>query len=172
MLPLLIMNLAVEVDLSNHWSFHLPVYFCPTDWFSRTAKFRCLGVQPELRYWFRPEDGWFMGAHAGTALYNLAVNNGQYRMQDHDGSTPLWGGGLSVGYRTRLGSDPDSRWLLEFALGAGAYDMCYDLFDNVPNGKLMQSGLRKTYFGLDNASVSLVYRFNLKKYTTLERYSR
>ena len=34
MLPLLIMNLAVEVDLSNHWSFHLPVYFCPTDWFS------------------------------------------------------------------------------------------------------------------------------------------
>ena len=169
-LPLLILNAAVEVDLSNHLSFHMPVYFCPFDWFSPTTKFRCLGVQPEFRYWFRPEDGWFMGAHGGVSLYNLAVSSGEYRMQDHDGTTPLIGGGLSVGYRTRLGRDPFSPWLLEFSLGAGAYDMHYDLFDNVPNGKMMFSDRQKTYFGIDNVSVSLVYKFNLKKYTTRERY--
>lgn len=157
---LLISNIAVEVDLADHWSVNLPVYYSALNYFTPTIKFRTLATQPEVRYW--PNEyrlGFFAGAHFGYAQYNIAVN-GDMRYQDHDGEAPALGGGISAGYRMPISKD--YRWFMEFSLGAGVYDLYYDTFYNVHNGQLIDTH-RKTYWGIDNAAINISYRFNLKR---------
>ena len=159
-----IANAAVEIDLGKHWSFNLPVYYSAWDYFKTTIKFRTLAVQPEFRYWFKPEnEGWFVGAHFGYASYNIALD-GDYRYQDHDRETPAMGGGLAFGYRTHISKN--KRWKMEFTLGGGYYPLQYDKFHNTPNvkdGLMVESCIEKNYRGLDQASVSFLYTFDLKK---------
>lgn len=160
---LAITNAAVEIDLCKHWSFNLPVYYSAWDYFSETIKFRTLAVQPEIRYWFSEKnlcnDGWYLGAHFGLAYYNIATD-GEYRTQDHDGTSPALGGGLAVGYRMPISKD--NRWKMEFSIGAGAYSLHYDKFRNYKNGLLVDTE-KKTYIGIDQASVSFSYTFDLKR---------
>lgn len=121
-------------------------------------------VQPEFRYWFKPEnEGWFMGAHFGYGYYNIALD-GDYRYQDHNRETPGIGGGIAIGYRTHLSKN--KRWKMEFAVGGGVYDLCYDKFYNTEvtkNGLMVESKVKKTYYGLDQAALSICYSFDLKK---------
>lgn len=157
---MLIGNAAVEADICQHFSFTLPVYYSALNYFTRTLKFRTFAIQPELRYWFSPENnGWFVGAHFGLAYYNYAVK-GDWRIQDHNRETPAIGGGVSGGYRMPLGKK--NRWHLEFTLGAGVYPVHYDKFHNERNGLLYETK-KKTFVGVDNAAVTLAYRFDLKK---------
>ncbi len=162
-LGLAIANAAFEIDICKHWSFHLPVYYSAWDYFSETIKFRTLAVQPEIRYWFSEKnlcnDGWFVGAHFGLAYYNIATD-GEYRTQDHDGTSPALGGGLAVGYRMPISKN--NRWKMEFSIGAGAYKLHHDKFRNYHNGLLVNTE-KKTYIGIDQASVSFSYTFNLKR---------
>jgi len=162
-LGLAIANAAVEIDLCKHWSFNLPVYYSAWDYFSETIKFRTLAVQPEIRYWFSEKnmrnDGWYLGAHFGLAYYNIATN-GEYRTQDHDGTSPALGGGLAVGYRMPISKN--NRWKMEFSIGAGAYKLHHDKFRNYHNGLLVYTE-KKTYIGIDQASVSFSYTFDLKR---------
>ena len=72
----------------------------------------------------------------------------------------MLGGGQSVGYRCAVSKS--RHWSAELILGAGVYDLHYDIFYNVPNGKLIDTQ-RKTYFGIDNAAVNISYRFDLKR---------
>ncbi|MCH5306455.1 MAG: DUF3575 domain-containing protein [Prevotella sp.] len=163
-LGLLIANLAVEVDLAPHWSFTLPLYYSAIDYFKSTVKFRMLGCQPEFRYWFSPttNDGFFAGAHLGVSYYNFAFD-GPYRYQDHNGTTPTVGGGLSFGYRTLLGKS--QRWRLEFTAGAGVYPLYYDRFHNTPDVRdgMLVDNHRKTFVGLDQAAVTLAYSFDIRR---------
>ena len=155
-----IANMAVEVDICKHLSFTLPVYYSAWDYFKPTLKFRTLCAQPEFRYWFNQHnEGWFLGAHFGYAFYNFALD-GEYRYQDHNRETPSMGGGLAVGYRTHLSKN--KRWKMEFSVGGGVYDSHYDKFRNEENG-LLVSTEKKTWYGVDQAAISLVYSFNLKK---------
>ena len=158
-----IANAAVEVDLAKHLSFTLPVYYSAWDYFKSTIKFRTLAVQPEVRYWFNPDnDGWFLGAHFGAGFYNFALD-GEWRYQDHDRETPSMGGGISAGYRTHLSKN--KRWKIEFALGGGVYDSHYDKFSNtsdVQNG-LLVGDYQKIWYGIDQMSVSIAYTFDLNK---------
>lgn len=157
---LLMVNLAAEVDLCEHLSFALPIYYSGTDYFKPTLKFRIFGFQPDLRCWLRPSnEGWFAGAHFGLAWYNFAFD-GSIRYQDHVRNTPASGGGVSVGYRMPIGQN--NRWKIEFAVGAGAYRLHYDTFVNEPNGKLTGSA-KKTYIGLDQVAISFAYTFDMKK---------
>ncbi|MBQ8773476.1 MAG: DUF3575 domain-containing protein [Muribaculaceae bacterium] len=160
---LLIGNAALEVDLAEQWSVTLPVYYSACNYFTQDIKFRTLAIQPEVRYWLRPaavgNDGWFVGAHASVASYNLAVNGG-YRVQDHNQNTPAIGGGLSIGYRMPLCAN--NRWHVEFSLGAGVYALKYDKYVNEYNGRLIDT-TKKTYIGLDNAAVTFSYAFDLGK---------
>lgn len=150
---LLVANAAVEVGLSSHLSFHLPVYYSSWDWFTAGTKFRTLAFQPELRYNFRPTGGFFIGAHFTAAWFNLALG-GDYRYQDRNGDTPALGGGISAGYRLPLGHH--GRWGMELAIGAGACKVHYDRFYNEPNGAFAGRHSR-TYIGVDNASISFTY---------------
>lgn len=155
-----ISNIAAEVDVCKHWSFCLPVYYSAWDYFSSTLKFRTLALQPEVRYWFADRnDGWFAGAHFGLAWYNIATN-GTYRTQDHNGTSPAPGGGLAVGYRMPISRN--KRWRMEFSIGAGAYRLHHDKFRNYRDGLLVYSE-KKTYIGIDQASLSFAYAFDLKR---------
>lgn len=158
-----ISNVALEVDIIEHLSFNLPIYYSAWDYFKTTIKFRTLAIQPEVRFWQTPNnDGFFGGAHFGMAYYNLAVD-GDYRFQDHNRNTPALGGGLSAGYRWQLGSN--EHWQMEFSIGAGVYSIHYDKFHNTKptdNGYLVKD-VKKTYWGLDQLSLSVSYSIDLKK---------
>lgn len=157
---LAVSNVAAEIDLVKHWSFTLPIYWSSWDYFKRTLKFRTFTIQPEVRYWFAEDNaGWFVGAHMGLGWFNNATD-GTYRTQDHNGSSPALGGGVAAGYRMPICRN--GRWMLEFSLGAGVYSAHYDRFVNEPNGQLVDTH-KKTWFGIDQAAVSVVYRFNLNK---------
>ena len=153
-------NLAAEVDLREHLSFALPIYYSGMNYFTYNLKFRIFSFQPELRAWLSGRnDGVFFGAHLGVAWYDFAFR-GKYRYQDHDRHTPAVGGGVSVGYRMPISKN--NRWKVEFTIGGGAYRLHYDTFINEPNGK--QAGVfRKTYIGLDQAAVSFADTFDIKK---------
>ena len=161
-LGLAIANAAVEIDLAKHWSFTFPVFYSAWNYFKPTIKFRTNAVQPEFRYWFSEgNDGFFAGAHFGIAFYNFAFG-GDYRYQDYNRETPSIGGGLSVGYRLPISSN--NRWCVEFSLGAGGYSSHYDKFHNTTNTKdgLIIETVRKPYWGVDQAAVSVSYSFDLK----------
>ena len=57
----------------------------------------------------------------------------------------------------------NSRWGLDFTIGAGVYDSKYDVFHNVENGAYYQTSVRKAWVGVDNASVAVTYLFDFKK---------
>ncbi len=159
-LGLAISNAAVEIDLSKHLSFNLPVYYSAWNYFTSAVKFRTFAVQPGIRCWFSDRnDAWFAEAHFGLAYYNIAVGSG-YRIQDHDGKSPALGGGLALGYRLPISRN--NRWKMEFSVGAGAYVLHYDRYRNYYNG-LLVSTEKGTYIGLDQAEVSFSYSFLLNK---------
>ena len=154
------MNVAAEINIAENWSINLPFYYSGTNYFTKTLKFRCAVLQPEVRYDIPQLRGLYTGAHLGVGWFNFALG-GVYRIQDAGGKRPAWGGGLSVGYKMAFKSNP--RWGMEFALGAGIYDAKYDKFYNEPNGPYAEKGIHKTFIGIDNAAVSLTYNFDLKK---------
>lgn len=162
-LGLAIANVGAEIDFAKHWSFTLPICYSAWNYFRSTIKFRTFSIQPEFRYWLsQKNDGFFAGAHFGLTYYNFAFN-GDYRYQDHDGTTPAIGGGLSVGYRMPISKN--NRWRMEFSLGAGVYPLHYDVFHNTKKTKdgLMTETIKKTYWGIDQAAISFMYTFDLKK---------
>lgn len=159
----LMANIAADVDIAEHVSFTLPIYYSALNYFTSTIKFRTFAFQPEIRYWLKRENnGFFAGAHFGYASYNIALN-GDYRYQDHNGTSPLLGGGISVGYRIPLSKH--NRWNIEFVIGAGAYRMHYDKFYNTPNPKdgMLVESVKRTYWGIDNVAINISYRFDLIK---------
>ena len=154
-------NIAAEVDFAPHWSVAIPFYYSGGfDYFKETLKFRGIVVQPEVRYYTRLNEGFFIGAHAGLGWYNFALD-GEYRIQDHRGRRPAIGGGLGIGYKVPFKKHP--HWGMEFSVGAGIYDVKYDIFYNEPNGAYAEYGIHDTFIGVDNAAISFTYRFPLKK---------
>lgn len=154
------MNVAAEIDLARHWSVSLPVYYSGFNYFKRSLKFRTLAIQPQVRWWpALQNDGFFLGAHLGMAYFNYA-KDGDFRYQDHDANTPALGGGIGIGYRWNVGKS--GRWAFEASIGAGVYHLDYDIFKNCTDG-LLTGRERRTFVGIDNAALSVVYRFELSK---------
>lgn len=152
-------NIAAEIGITEHLSFSLPFYYSGIDYFKSTLKFRTCTLQPELRYNFAKVKGLYAGAHIGIGWYNVALD-GEFRYQDAGGKRPAWGGGLGIGYRMPFKKSPN--WGLEFAIGAGVYDAVYDIFYNEHNGPYYRTNVRKTWVGIDNASIAVTYRFDIK----------
>ena len=149
--------------MGNYLSFSLPISYSAVNYFKPTLKFRNFSVQPELRVWpMKNDDGLFVGAHMGFAYYNFAFDS-DWRYQDHDGTSPTIGGGLSLGYRLPISANKN--WKLEFAVGAGIYPLYYDVFYNLANvkeGKLHETR-NGSYIGLDNVTIGISYRIPYKK---------
>ena len=152
-------NLALEFEIGRHLSFSLPFYYSGADWFKTQNKFRVMGTQPELRFWFRDDfSGPFLAAHGTFGYYNIALASGEYRFQDRDGKTPAYGAGGNVGWKFRLDRKRADRWGLELVVGGGWLHLDYDRFYNEENGRLADSVV-KDYYGIDNASIAITYRF-------------
>lgn len=148
-----IMNLAADVQVSEHFSVELPVLWCPWHVSSKHAV-KTFTIQPEGRYWLaRPGEGHFFGVHAHIGWFNVKWNRDRYQ----DTSRPLLGAGISYGYLLPLGE----HWAGEFTLGAGYANMKYDTYYNIGNGARIDTRT-KNYWGITRVGISVVYRFNLK----------
>ena len=154
--PLLVSNVAVEMEMGPHMSVSLPFYYSALNWFSDARKFRVIGTQPELRWWFRDPafQGPFVAVHGTLGGYNIALG-GDFRYQDRDQNRPTYGGGVNVGWKLPVGKS--GHWGLEFTLGAGYLHLDYDRFVNGKDGAWMDSQV-KNWFGPDNVAVTLAYR--------------
>ena len=151
-------NLALEFEMGRHASLSIPVYYSASDWFRVHNKFRVIGTQPELRLWFRDNfSGPFFALHGTAGFYNIALETREFRIQDRDGRTPAYGGGINFGWKFRLDRKRADRWGLELSFGAGYLRLDYDLFYNVENGRYSSSAV-KDYFGPDHAAFTLTYR--------------
>ena len=148
-----IMNLAADVQVSEHFSVELPVLWCPWHVSSKHAV-KTFTIQPEGRYWLaRPGKGHFFGVHAHIGWFNVKWNRDRYQ----DTSRPLLGAGISYGYLLPLGE----HWAGEFTLGAGYANMKYNTYYNIGNGARIDTRTRN-YWGITRVGISVVYRFNLK----------
>lgn len=148
-----ILNLAADVQVSEHISVELPILWCP--WYvSDKHAVKTFTIQPEGRYWLaRPGEGHFFGVHAHIGWFNVKWNRDRYQ----DTSRPLLGAGISYGYLLPLGE----HWAGEFTLGAGYANMKYDTYYNIGNGARIDTRT-KNYWGITRVGISVVYRFNLK----------
>ena len=157
--PLLIPSIGYEYRPFPRISGSVLAMYSAINWFSNDTKFRVLGVQAEGRYWFKDTMlGPFAGVHANFGWYNVAWG-GDYRYQDHKGKKPAYGSGLTIGYKIPFFPKVNSgRMGIEFTLGAGFMPLHYDIYYNVENGRLAGEN-KLTYWGIDNASISFVYRF-------------
>ena len=148
-----IMNLAADVQVSEHFSVELPVLWCPWHVSSKHAV-KTFTIQPEGRYWLaRPGEGHFFGVHAHIGWFNVKWNRDRYQ----DTSRPLLGAGISYGYLLPLGE----HWAGEFTLGAGYANLKYNTYYNIGNGARIDTRT-KNYWGITRVGISVVYRFNLK----------
>jgi len=146
-------------------SLAVPFYYSGgLNYFKHTIKFRGIVLQPEVRYYPWLQDGknggFYVGAHFGLGWYNFAMNS-EWRIQDHKGTRPSWGGGLGLGYALQFRRNPN--WGMEFCVGGGVYDSLYDVFYNEPNGPYHRKAVHKVWCGIDNVSLSFTYRFDLGK---------
>ena len=149
-----IMNLAADVQVSEHFSVELPVLWCP--WYvSDKHAVKTFTIQPEARYWLsKPGKGHFFGVHAHVGWFNVKWNRDRYQDTDR----PLLGAGISYGYLLPF----NAHWAGEFTLGAGYANMRYDTYYNIGNGARIDTRT-KNYWGITRVGLSVVYRFNLKK---------
>jgi len=158
---LLIANATAEYDLSDRCSAALSLHYSALDYFSSNCKFRTFIFRPEVRYWFRPgHRGLFFDVHLQSASYNFALPSWKYRIQDVDGTHPALGGGLGVGYRIPL--EHSARWCFQAQAGVGMYHLRYHRWDNRRGGQIVDIRSR-TFFGVDNVSLSLVYHFKTSR---------
>lgn len=149
-----IMNLAADVQVSEHFSVELPVLWCP--WYvSDKHAVKTFTIQPEARYWLsKPGEGHFFGVHAHVGWYSVKWNRDRYQDTDR----PLLGAGISYGYLLPF----NEHWAGEFTLGAGYANMKYNTYYNIDNGARIDTRT-KNYWGITRVGLSVVYRFNLKK---------
>ena len=149
-----IMNVAADVQVSEHFSVELPILWCPWHISSKHAM-KTFTIQPEARYWLsKPGEGHFFGVHAHMGWFNVKWNRDRYQDTDR----PLLGAGVSYGYLLPF----NEHWAGEFTLGAGYANMRYDTYYNMDNGARIDTRT-KNYWGITRVGLSVVYRFNLKK---------
>ena len=153
------MNLAADVQVSEHFSVELPVLWCP--WYvSSEHAIKTFTIQPEARYWLsKPGKGHFFGVHGFGGEYNiakvklpfgLAKNGKDYR---YDGS--YVGGGVSYGYQWMLAR----KWSLEATVGVGYVRFNYDKYPCYDCGQRLESG-NKNYFGPTKVGINLIFVIN------------
>lgn len=151
-------NIMGEYDFACRWSVALAADYSGWNYGKTTRKYRVFRLRPEVRFYTMPRhQGFFVEAHAAMIYYNVALPSWDYRIQDRDGRRPALGGGIGIGYRLPL--DRNGRWSLEAAVGAGAYHLYYDRFENRANGPLVDSR-KRFFFGIDNVALSITYTIN------------
>ena len=151
---LLTANLGFEVQLWEHFSLDVPVWYSPYDLFTPRRKIRMLAAQPEIRWWAgNVMEGHFIGLHTHIAGFNIALNDyARYQDPNH----ALWGMGLSYGYALPI--DKSGHWGIEFNVGLGFAEYSYDAYHNQDNGARFSSG-QGWYLGITRGGITLSYKW-------------
>lgn len=148
-------NLSVEIALAPKWTLDIPVNY--NMWQPASGRRLCHGaVQPEARWWTCERfDGWFFGAHAHYAKYNVGAFKGwpfSENMQRNRYEGYLYGAGVSAGRSWIL----KNRWSIEATIGVGYARLVYDKYPCAECGS--SAGRKaKNYFGPTKAGLSLIY---------------
>ncbi len=162
---LLVSNINAEYDFAPNWTANIEGRYSALNYFTELTKFRTLAFRAEMRYWPARRgcndirQGFYAEAHLGLGWFNIALN-GSTRYQDHNGSSPTFGGGIGCGYRLPLGAG--RRWAIDFSAGAGVYRLHYDKFENashIDDGPIKTERCRAAVL-IDNIAVSISYTFD------------
>ncbi len=162
---LLVGNINAEYDFAPNWTANTEGRYSALNYFTECTKFRTLAFRTEMRYWPTKRgcndirQGFFAEAHLGLGWFNIAFN-GNTRYQDHNGSSPAFGGGIGGGYRLPFGAG--RRWAIDFSAGVGVYRLHYDKFENtshIDDGPIKSERCR-TAVVIDNIAVSISYTFD------------
>ena len=141
-------NIGAEWAFGRNWSVDVQVLYCPWN-ISNKFSVKTVAIFPEGRWWLRTNrKGSFFNVHLNVAWFNVRANS--YRYQDV--RRPLLGGGIGYGYRLEF----NSRWGMEFEIGAGMANARYDRYYNVENGALKDTRV-STYWGIDRVGVTFTY---------------
>lgn len=151
------MNLGLEFGLARKWTFEIPVNYNPWK-FEDGTRFRHLGVQPEVRYWFCERfNRSFIGLHGHYANFNVgglpdwSFISGNMQNSRYQGN--LYGGGISIGYSWII----KKRWSIEASIGVGYAHIVYDKFPCAECGTKIETNSHKNYVGPTKAGISIVY---------------
>lgn len=151
------LNLGLEFRTGGRTSVDLPLNFNMWE-FGRIEKrsWRHVLVQPGFRVWTREAfDGHFFGVHGHWGAYFIAglPINDYMRERHFEGS--LVGGGVSWGYRWKMGS----RWAMETELGVGYARLKYKEYAWCGDCAEYTAQKSKDYLGPTKLAVNLVYSF-------------
>lgn len=158
----LALNAEVEMPVPGRWSVAAGAVFPWWLWQDRRNCMQLMAGTVEVRKWFGwfpgrhfTLTGWFAGMSAGAGYYDL-----ERRGKGWQGEFIL-APELSIGFAHPL-CCCDSRWRVEFAIGAGVLRTRYREYRQMrgPDNKwhlIRQHGGTYTWFGPTRAEVSLVW---------------
>lgn len=151
-------NLGAELRVAKKWTVEAEVGLNPFK--NRHAdgsygrSFRHFRLHPEVRYWFcEAFYKHFIGLHTPYVTYN--ISNIKLLRTDNERKQG-WGAGIGLSYGYAL---PLSKyWNLEATLGAGWLHLDHEVLPCTYCGTAREK-VKKNYFGLTQAGVSLTYIF-------------
>lgn len=149
-------NVGIEFKAGNRNSIEFAGGFNPFV-FSGNRKFKHWLMQQEYRWWFcETYNKHYVGFHTHFGQYNVGgwdIPVGRLTtFKDNRYEGYLYGAGLSYGYQWVL----NTRWGLEFNVGAGYARLDYDEFHKDSNGAPSASDFYD-YWGVTKAGLSFVY---------------
>jgi hypothetical protein len=141
-------NLGLEWKLSNNIGILINGAYSHWIWSDKGKHHRTWLVQPELRYYMGENKNWFIGLEGHAGEFNFKFGDTGYQ-----GDT--LGGGLTGGYRLRLGKAFD----MDFSLGLGYTDLKYESYTRSNDVMVRkEGGLSKNGFAPTQAGVSLIWK--------------
>lgn len=151
-------NLSAEVYVAPKLTLDAMVAYNPFT-FNEGKKWKHLLVQPGVRFWnCEAFNGFFWGAHAHWAAFNLAkglpLGISPTNLKENRYEGQLAGAGLSIGYQWPLAK----HWSLEAEFGLGYAYIWYDKYKCDQCGERLKDDDRH-YVGPTKAALNLIYVF-------------
>lgn len=125
-LPVGILNAGLEYQLSPKYTFQTDVFISPWKSFAGNHAQIYMG-HLEGRYYFKEAfHGWYVGANAGTGVFDVTKWNYSGTDKFQRGFTFMLGG--TAGYQFKW----KENWNIDVFLGAGTVQSYYHGYENVP----------------------------------------
>jgi outer membrane protein OmpA-like peptidoglycan-associated protein len=150
-------NIGFELKTGGRTSLDLPLNFNMWNFGGTEQRaWKHVMLQPALRVWVRKAfDGHFFGVHGHWGAYMIAGLPVSDYMRGHHFEGDLVGGGISWGYRWKIGE----QWDMETELGVGYARLKYKEYRWCGDCSEYQNDVSKNYFGPTKIALSLVYNF-------------
>ena len=142
-------DLGVEWRINRHIGILVGGSWTSWSRDNKNRRYAFWKVSPELRYYIGKQKRGFLGAMYHTGEFN-------YKPGDTGKQGDYQGGGITGGYTLPLNR---SLWL-DFHAAAGYTRAEYDKYTVTDGVRVRQGGADKNYWGINQAGVTLVWKFN------------